>query len=339
MNTVKSDMVGIDEKQADQSNDVKVYSFGGVEAITEQDLWGYFFSSYFADGGYYEPLFPYRQLIRARKMQPLHESALDFKGNIYSAVFKENKYLSAEDFSFFIQDYHTFLNAYLQAVRSPLGNIVGFRRLLAYYIRRGKKPGEYYDLSSGEPVLIKDVIHFKGYSATQNIYGDPNYLAGVLSINLNYESRLFRTRYYKNGSHAGFILSVTGERSDEAHDVIERGLKDIKQSNQFKNILVSIPGGNKESLQLLPLSDIAAKDEFYTIKTLSDDDVASIHRVPLILLSIQPKTAGGFGKPSEAAQNYYITEMTPLINRLKSLNQKIGVDIFQFDRLNYEDFD
>lgn len=319
------------------THDVLTYAWGGEHSyINEQELWGYLNLNYQTDHNYFEPFIPHSKLVEVMRKQPMHQSALMFKGNIYNAAFKPTRWLKTDDFYNFIQDYHIFNNAYLQAIRSKVGNIIGFKRLLAYYIRKDKK-GKFYDISNGIKKEIKDIIHFKGYSASQNIYGECEYSSAVLSVNLNYESRLFRTRYYKNGSHAGFILSVTGDNAESAHNQIEKGLKEIKDSNQFKNILVSIPGGNEKSLQLLPLSDIAAKDEFYTIKNLSDEDVAMIHRVPLILLSIHPKTAGGFGKPSEAAQNYYITEMTPIINRLKSINERLEINLFDFNSLDYGD--
>ena len=43
------------------------------------------------------------------------------------------------------------------------------------------------------------------------------------------------------------------------------------------------------------MSDVAAKDEFFNIKSVTRDDQLAAHRVAPQLMGILPNNAGGFG--------------------------------------------
>ena len=62
------------------------------------------------------------------------------------------------------------------------------------------------------------------------------------------------------------------------------------------------PNGKKDGIQILPVSDVAAKDEFFNIKNVTRDDVLASHRVPPQLLGIMPNSTGGFGAVEPAAR-------------------------------------
>ena len=55
------------------------------------------------------------------------------------------------------------------------------------------------------------------------------------------------------------------------------------------------PNGKKDGIQIIPLSEVAAKDEFLNIKNVSRDDMLAAHRVPPQLMGIIPTNTGGFG--------------------------------------------
>lgn len=48
----------------------------------------------------------------------------------------------------------------------------------------------------------------------------------------------------------------------------------------FRNLFMYSPNGKKDGLQIIPLSEVAAKDEFLNIKNVSRDDMMAAHRVP-----------------------------------------------------------
>lgn len=62
------------------------------------------------------------------------------------------------------------------------------------------------------------------------------------------------------------------------------------------------PNGKKDGLQLIPISEVAAKDEFIGIKNVTRDDVLAAHRVPPQLLGIIPQNSGGFGDIGKAKE-------------------------------------
>lgn len=90
------------------------------------------------------------------------------------------------------------------------------------------------------------------------------------------------------------------------------------------------PGGKKDGLQLMPIGEVAAKDEFFNIKNVTRDDVLVAHRVPPQLLGLVPTGTTGFGSVVPAAQVFAVNELLPLEARLKELNDWIGEEIVTF---------
>jgi PBSX family phage portal protein len=109
--------------------------------------------------------------------------------------------------------------------------------------------------------------------------------AGYLSVLnatwLNESATLFRRRYYKNGSHAGFILYMTdAAHSQDDVDRLREAMKNTKGPGNFRNLFMYAPNGKKDGIQLFPVSEVAAKDEFWNIKNETRDDQLAAHRVP-----------------------------------------------------------
>ncbi|MCL7679171.1 phage portal protein, partial [Klebsiella pneumoniae] len=108
----------------------------------------------------------------------------------------------------------------------------------------------------------------------QEIYGMPEYFAGLLSANLAHSADKFRKLYYDNGSHAGCIVYVSSAVADgESLENLKKTLTDTRRGGAFKNILLSAPGVGKDAVQILPFSQISAKDEFVGVKSSTRDDM------------------------------------------------------------------
>jgi len=88
-------------------------------------------------------------------------------------------------------------------------------------------------------------------------------MPAIQSALLNESAMLFRRKYYTNGSHAGFILYLSDPQVNDA-DVtsLREALKDARGPGNFKNLFLHSPGGKKDGVQLIPVSEVAAKDEF-----------------------------------------------------------------------------
>jgi len=94
------------------------------------------------------------------------------------------------------------------------------------------------------------------------------------------------------------------------------------------------PNGKKDGIQIIPLSEVAAKDEFLNIKNVSRDDMLAVHRVPPQLMGIIPSNTGGFGDVEKASKVFVRNELIPLQKRLMELNEWLGDEVVDFQ--NYE---
>ena len=55
--------------------------------------------------------------------------------------------------------------------------------------------------------------------------------------------------------------------------------------------------GKPDGLKLISVGEVAAKDNFADIKSVSQDDILTVHWVPPSLMGITPKNTDGFGDP------------------------------------------
>lgn len=90
----------------------------------------------------------------------------------------------------------------------------------------------------------------------------------------------------------------------------------------------------KDGLQLIPISELAAKDEFLNIKNVTRDDVLASQRTPRQLLGIIPSNAGGFGSIKEARESCWYSEIVPEQNQIAhAINEWAGDEIVGFKTL------
>jgi len=206
---------------------------------------------------------------------------------------------------------------------------------LSKYTRRGADLDTYYQVRGWKdehPFKKGSVFHLREADINQEIYGVPEWYAALHSALLNESATLFRRKYYQNGSHAGFVLYINDTVHDE-QDIskISDAMKQSKGPGNFRNLLVYAPGGKKDGLQVIPISEVAAKDDFGSIKNVSRDDQLAALRVPPQLLGIVPANAGGFGSSREATQTWTDNELLPLQARFTALNDWLGEEVIRFD--------
>ncbi|PIF89724.1 PBSX family phage portal protein [Acidovorax sp. 62] len=271
-------------------------------------------------GDWYEPPVSLAALARLLRVGAHHESALRFKINVLSSTFIPSQALSAEAFSGFALDYMVLGNAYLERRRNRLGDLLELRHALGKYTRRGIEAGRFFfitDIQAPHEFPRHDVFQLREQDIHQEIYGLPPYLGALQSAMLNESATLFRRRYYNNGSHAGFILYVTDAAQSQGDvDKMREQLTKTKGGGNFKNLFYYAPNGRKEGIQLIPISEVAAKDDFLNIKNASRDDVLAAHRVPPQLMGMLPNNVGGFGDVEKAAMVFARNEIAPLQARM-----------------------
>lgn len=80
---------------------------------------------------------------------------------------------------------------------------------------------------------------------------------------------------------------------------------------------------------MIPLSEVAAKDEFLNIKNMSRDDIMAAHRVPPQMMDIMPNNARGFDDIEMMVNVFMQYELIPLPKISHDLNDWIGMDIIK----------
>ncbi|KAB7685661.1 phage portal protein [Plesiomonas shigelloides] len=289
---------------------------------------------------WYEPPISLDGLARTFRAATHHSSAIYVKRNILTSTFIPHKLLSQQAFSRFVLDYLVFGNAYLERRKNRLGGTLSLEPTLAKYTRRGVELDTYWFAQYGyntEPYQFEagSVFHLFEPDLNQELYGLPEYLAAIPSALLNESATLFRRKYYLNGSHAGFIMYMSDPAQNQSDvDNIRNALKQAKGPGNFRNMFMYSPAGKKDGIQIIPLSEVAAKDEFLNIKNVSRDDMLAAHRVPPQMMGIIPNNTGGFGDVGKASQVFVRNELMPLQRQMLELNTWLGEEVIRFSPYN-----
>lgn len=113
---------------------------------------------------------------------------------------------------------------------------------------------------------------------------------------------------------------------------IRHAMKSAKGPGNFRNLFMYSPNGKKDGIQIIPLSEVAAKDEFLNIKNVSRDGMMAAHRVPPQMMGIMPNNVGGFGDIEKASKVFVRNELLPLQKRMQEFNDWLGDEILHFSK-------
>lgn len=287
------------------------------------------------NGTYIEPPISQNDLYELLTAGLYHASAIQAKVNILVSTFKPTQYVKLKDFKKICNAFLVLGNAYCEIRRNVLGDIIGLESLPSMHMRRMSNRKDFIMLNwprdKSKVYKAKDVLHLIEPDLKQELYGLPTYLSAIHSIKLNESATLFRRRYYENGSHAGFILYGTDAGIDvDDWENLKDELRRTRGSGAFKNLLLRSPNGKPDGLQLIPISEVAAKDEFTSIKNASRDDMLGIHRVPAPLMGIIPEKSGSLGDSAKAAAVFNANEVRPIQAQLLEINEILGIEALDF---------
>lgn len=288
-----------------------------------------------ANGRWYETPVSMDGLAKSSKAGMYLQSGLIFKRNALARTFKPHRLLSRVAFEQIVMDWGWSGNLYLEKRDNMLRQALGLQPCLAKYMRRGVDLETYYQVRTwkDEHEFKRGTIcHLRAADINQEIYGLPEWLPALQSALLNENATLFRRKYYENGSHAGFILYMTDAAQNEDFVTdLRKAMKSSKGPGNFRNLFMYAPNGKKDGLQLIPISEVAAKDDFGTIKNISRDDQLAMLRIPPQLMGVVPQNAGGFGSIREAAQIWAVNELEPEQARLMQINEWLGEEVIRFN--------
>lgn len=322
------------ENQTTTEDSIEAFTFGEPEAVLDKrDIVDYFEVG--SNDKWYEPSVSMDTLAKLQNAAVHHSSPMQVKRNILVSMFVPTQWMSTLQFTIWAQEFIIFGNAYYRSIKSKSKTALSGDILPAKFTKRGIKEGEFYYVPSSDEEdqkhYTKDVFHLIEPDINQEIYGVPQYLAAVNSILLNESATLFRRRYYKNGSHAGYILYMTDAAQESGDvDALKKALKDSKGPGNFRNLFMYAPNGKKDGIQLIPVAEAAAKDEFGAIKNTSRDDMLGMHRVAPELMGIIPENTGGFGDPVKSTKVLLANEILPIQARMLELNTWLGIEVIKF---------
>lgn len=293
------------------------------------------------NGRWYEPPISLSGLAKSLHAGVHHSSAIHFKTNILTSTFIPNPFLSRDTMKRFVLDFLIFGNAYLEKRTNRSGELLQLKPVLAKYVRRGKDIDDYFFVANWQQEYVfapNSIFHLMEPDVNQEIYGVPQYLSALQSAWLNEAATLFRRKYYRNGSHAGFVMYMTDAAQNQGDvDSLRQALRDSKGPGNFRNLFMYAPNGKKDGIQIIPVSDVTAKDEFFNIKGVTRDDQLAAHRVPPQLLGIMPNNTGGFGAIEPAARVFARNELVPLQSQLMALNAWCGREVVRFSSYELTD--
>ncbi len=226
-------------------------------------------------------------------------------------------------------DFVVFGEAYFQRLRNIIGQVLELQHLPAINMRRKVGGGFVMLLPGGQELHFAEdeVEHVMDYDVEQDVYGVPDYLGGMHSLLLNESATLFRRRYYNNGAHAGFIFYTNDpDLTDKDEERLRAQIEGTKGVGNFRSMFVNIPGGSDKAIQIIPVGDVATKDEFERIKNITRADVIAAHRMNPALAGIMPENSAGFGDIEKIDRVYTNNEIRPIAQLFLQVNSTLRAD-------------
>lgn len=303
------------------------FSFGDPEAVLSNNIGDYLGVFLDDKNEYYSTPVSFEGLAKLLDANAHHGTIPRFKRNMLRKSFISNAAISHTDLGNACFDLMVFGNFYLQRIFNGLGNVIRYIHIPALNVRRMKQADRYCLLQKGKDSIkfkVGEILHKKEYDPKQNIYGVPEYLGGIQSILLNESATLFRRKYFDNGSHMGFIFYTADARlSPDDEDELKKQIRESKGVGNFRSLYLNIPGGKPDSVKIIPVGDIATKDEFQRIKDVTQRDILSMWRIQPILAGVMPDNAGGFGDIEKISRIYEENEIVPMQDIFKELNSEL----------------
>ena len=323
----------------------KMFKLGDPTPVLASPLVDYLgvCQAYSSDSGnYYTPPVSLHGLAKVMGANAHHGSAIHFKKNLMAAHYQAKTGFGARDFKQVAFEKVLFGQFYLQRVYNVFGEQIGVAALPGVNMRKLKNAKNQYALirNGKNDIVFKpdEVIHYRDYDPLQNIYGLPEYLGGLQSVLLNENATLFRRRYYENGNHAGFIFyTADPDMDDETADLLEEKISSTKGVGNFQSMFINIPNGKEKSVQIIPIGDIAQKDEFERIKNVTRNDILAAHRIHRELAAVMPEEGGSSGDITKISRVNFENEILPLQKAMQEINTELpkGLQI-EFDNPNFE---
>ncbi|HCM1282889.1 TPA: phage portal protein [Vibrio parahaemolyticus] len=306
--------------QAEHSDNKSVYSFDPNPEPVDTTSWmtRYCELVYSDTDDFWEPPISLKGLADIANANGYHGSLLKARANYVAGRFTSGGSLPMFQMNNACWDYFGLGMAAFVKIRNYLKQVIALAPLPMVHMRK-RKNGDFVQLLPDykqKTFKAKDVIFIPQYDPQQQVYGLPDYLGSIQSSLLNRDATLFRRRYYLNGAHMGFIFYATDPNlSEEDEEALKAKIASSKGIGNFRSMFVNIPNGKEKGIQLIPVGDIATKDEFERIKNITAQDIFVGHRFPAGMGGMIPQTGSTIPDPIKVSQVYDRYEVIPVCKR------------------------
>lgn len=302
----------ITDNKENADNKSVMFSFGEPEPYHDFNNYDYNEIYYNEADDYWETPLDRLGIDKLTRINAYHGAILMARRNMISGRFLSGG-MSMLQMQATVHNYLEFGDVALLKIRNHLGQVVRFIPLPSAHLRKSK--GGDFRLLERDDVITKykakDIIFIKQYDALQQVYGGVDYLGCVQSALLSNDATMFRRRYFKNGLHLGFIFYATDPNlSAKDEEELKEKMASSKGVGNFRSMFVNIPNGSEKGIQLIPVGDVATKDEFERIKNITAQEVLTGHRFPAELAAIIP-SGGTRGDPIKFNYVYNENEVIP----------------------------
>lgn len=276
-----------------------------------------------------------------------------------------NDYTFESEFQKAIEDYQTYKYAAIELLRTEKGDIKGFRHIRSTTIRickggekaiqrvgsatcyfkiLGKRPDEILDSVSGNWIRESDVITPESLTAENqateilwigdtspdsDYYGEPDYLAAILTILSDEYLREFNNNTFITNGIPNYFITVTGNFTEDEDpetgltfsEAMEEQILDL-QNKPGTAVVFTIPStdpDNRIDIQVTKISEENQEASFEKFRESNRDEILAAHEVPPSRLGVVQN--GPLGGSVDVERNKLYNERTirPLQRKVEQL--------------------
>lgn len=289
---------------------------------------------------YWEPPISLKGLADIANANAYHGSILKARANYVSARFISGGNIADHLLNRSCWDYFGFGMGAFLILRNGFKQPIGLHPLPMMHMRR-RKNGDWVQLLRDyefKDYRAADVIFIGQYDPQQQVYSIPDYLGSLQSSLLNKDATMFRRAYYKNGAHMGYIFYSTDPNlSAKDEKAIKDAMRNSRGPGNFRSMYVNIPNGKEKGIQLIPVGDIATKDEFERIKNITAQDIFVGHRFPQGMGGMTTQVGANVPDPIKVSTVYDKYEVVPVCKLfMKAVNEHPEISKYKHLHLNFD---
>lgn len=309
-------------------------SFGEPESVTENDMTPYL-GTFLHQQEYYMPPIDKAGLAKVRYANGFHSRMPGFRRDKLLNLVEPNKLITRQELGQVAANLLVTGDAFIGIEMNAFQQPIRLYNLPSVYMRvmpEGAAGGfAFCQVVRGEITnrfYAHEVIHLKQDDLVQQVYGVPEYYGAIQSVLLNEAATLFRRKYYINGAHLGSLFISTSQALKPADEkAIAEKIRRSKGVGNWRSMFLHLPGHAQKAsdvFNVVPVGDVATKDEFKAIKEITDRDISAAWGTRPEVAGIMPEAIGSTGDLDKLYALDYENKTLPLANLVSdSVNERV----------------